>query len=207
MSKSSVGSNGGAAPGATGGQSSGETGLDELYRNHFDSLVANIRKSFGAGPPDPEDVVQSAFAKFASLKNPEHIRDPRSFIYIAARNLVLDHKRSAKVADAYIAEQIALDVELKLEGITPERVVVAKDRFATLVEAMRALPRKQQVILTMSRLEGKSYREISAETGWSAGDISRNMTLAITSLVIALKRKQAIAQKDKTKSNRKGSDD
>lgn len=169
--------------------------LDALYRDYFASLVANIRKSFGAGPPEPEDVVQSAFAKYASLKNPEEIRDPRSFIFIAARNLVLDHKRSSKVADAYIAEQIAFDRDLVLEEITPERVVVAKERFDTLIEAMRRLPHKQQVILSMSRLEGKSYREIGEETGWSAGDISRNMNAAIAALVIALKRSQRAKKK------------
>jgi RNA polymerase sigma factor (sigma-70 family) len=205
--KSSLGTDGNTPTDGVDGAPSGDAALDELYRTHFNSLVANIRKSFGAGPPDPEDVVQSAFAKFATLENPQNIQDPRSFIYIAARNLVLDHKRSAKVADAYIAEQIALDVELKLEGITPERVVVAKDRFAILVEAMNTLPRKQQIILAMSRLEGKSYREISAETGWSAGDISRNMTLAITTLVVALNRKQRIARNEMSRSNTKNTED
>ena len=162
--------------------------LDALYRDHFAELCVNIRKSFGAGPPEPEDAVQTAFEKFAKLKNPGAVRDARAFLYIAARNVVLDHKRSAKVADAYIAEQIALDHELKLEGITPERVVVSKERFDILVEAMRALPQKQQVILAMSRFEGKSYAQIREETGWSAGDISRNMNAGISALVIALKR-------------------
>ena len=137
-------------------------------------------------------MVQSAFAKFAALDNPDSIKDPRAFLFIAARNLVLDHKRSRKVADAYIAEQIAFDRELVLEEITPERVVIAKERFATLIEAMRALPLKQQVILTMSRLEGKSYREIGKETGWSVGDISRNMNAGIAALVIALKRAERV---------------
>jgi len=173
-----------------------DTRLDVLYRDHFTELCANIRKSFGAGPPEPEDAVQSAFAKFASLENPEKIRDARAYLYIAARNVVLDHKRTAKVANAYIAEQIALDHELKLEGITLERVVVSRQRFNTLVAAMRTLPRKQQVILAMSRLEGKSYSEIRKETGWSAGDISRNMTAGISALVIALKRAQMIKENE-----------
>ncbi|WP_165793476.1 RNA polymerase sigma factor [Hyphococcus luteus] len=167
--------------------------LDDLYRAHFAALVANIRKSFGSGPPEPEDVVQSAFAKYAALENPQDIKDPRSFIFIAARNLVLDAKRSGKVADAYIAEQIALDAELRLEEITPERVVVAKERFETLIATMQELPHKQQVILAMSRVEGKSYREISEETGWSAGDISRNMNAGIAALVVALKRQKRLA--------------
>lgn len=166
--------------------------LDDLYRAHFSELCANIRKSFGAGPPEPEDAVQTAFEKFAKLENPEAVRDARAFLYVAARNVILDHKRTAKVANAYIAEQIALDHELKLEGITPERVVDSKQRFETLVAAMRALPEKQQLILAMSRLEGKSYREIREETGWSAGDISRNMNAGISALVIALKRAERI---------------
>lgn len=166
--------------------------LDGLYRAHFSALCANIRKSFGTGPPEPEDAVQTAFEKFAKLENPDSVKDARAFLYVAARNVVLDHKRSAKVANAYIAEQIALDYELKLEGITPERVVESKQRFETLVAAMRSLPEKQQLILAMSRLEGKSYREIHEQTGWSTGDISRNMKAGISTLVIALKRAERI---------------
>lgn len=171
----------------------GRNQLDALYRQHFDELCLSIRQSFGSGPPDPEDVVQSAFAKFASIKNKDKIRDARSFLFIMARNIVLDFKRSRKTSDAYIEEQIALDRDLKLEGITPERVVLSKQRFETLVEAMRALPRKQQKILYMSRLEGKSYREISKETGWSAADISRNMNAGIQALVASLERQKTNA--------------
>lgn len=166
--------------------------LDDLYRAHFSELCANIRKSFGSGPPEPEDAVQTAFEKFANLENPDEVRDARAFLYVAARNVILDHKRTAKVANAYIAEQIALDHALVLEQITPERVVESKERFDVLIEAMRSLPAKQQVILTMSRIEGKSYREIGRETGWSLGDINRNMTAGISALVVTLKRAERI---------------
>lgn len=166
--------------------------IEHLYIRYFEDLVANVRKSFGSGPPEPEDVVQSAFEKFAKLEDRTTVRNPRSFLYIAARNIVLDHKRSSKVADAYIAEQLALDSEFLVERITPERVVEARARFDALVKAMTALPQKQQVILTMSRLEGKSYREIHEETGWSMGDISRQMNLAISSLVRTLRQRQVM---------------
>ncbi|MEL7548140.1 MAG: sigma-70 family RNA polymerase sigma factor [Pseudomonadota bacterium] len=165
--------------------------LDALYRQHFDELCLSIRRSFGTGPPDPEDAVQTAFARFAGLKNQDKVRNARSFLYIMARNIVLDFRRSRKVSDAYIDEQIALDRDSKLEGITPERVVIHKQRFETLIEAMRTLPHKQQKILYMSRIEGKSYREIGQETGWSAGDISRNMNAGISALAAALERRKA----------------
>ena len=178
---------------ADGDERALDVDMDDLYRTHFKSLVAGIRASFGSGPPDPEDVVQSAFMKFARLEDKASISNPRNFIYIAAQNLVLDHKRAAKTANAYSAEQLAFDSELALERITPERVVEAKERFDILVAAMRSLPKKQQVLLAMSRLEGKTYREIASATGYSLADVGRNINQAITSLVIALKRRERIA--------------
>ena len=165
---------------ATGG---GSVLIEDLYRDHFKDLCKNIHKSFGGGPPEPEEVVQAAFAKFAGLDNPERIAEPRSFLFITARNLLFDYWRRDSKANAYIAEQIALDADLKLEGITPERVVLAKDYFERLVAAIKSLPRKQQIVLGMNRLEGKSYRQIREETGWSSGDISRNMSAGMDKLM------------------------
>ncbi len=192
---------------ADGDESALDVDMDDLYRTHFKSLVAGIRASFGSGPPDPEDVVQSAFMKFARLEDKASISNPRNFIYIAAQNLVLDHKRAAKTANAYIAEQLAFDSELALERITPERVVEAKERFDILVAAMRSLPKKQQVLLAMSRLEGKTYREIASETGYSLADVGRNINQAITSLVIALKRReQIVSSSHESETDKSGGD-
>lgn len=162
--------------------------LDALYRAHFTELVAKVRAAFGSGPPEPEDAVQTAFMKFARLQDRSAVANPRNFLFISAQNIIFDHRRMTRTANAYIAEQLALDTELALEQITPERVVVAKERFSILAEAMRQLPQKQQVLLAMSRLEGKTYREIAAETGYSLADVGRNINQAITTLVIALKR-------------------
>ncbi|PHR61101.1 MAG: hypothetical protein COA43_05545 [Robiginitomaculum sp.] len=164
--------------------------LNGLYRDHYLGLCKAINHTFGSGPPEPEDLVQAAFEKFARLKNPLEIKDPRSFIFISARNLALDFKRRSKTNDAYIAEQIALDTEFKLEGITPERVLLAKDQFSLIADAIKTLPKKQQVILSMSKLEGKSFKQIREETGWSAGDISRNLQMGMDVLVSAMQKQR-----------------
>lgn len=157
--------------------------IESLYQNHFTDLCKNIHKSFGAGPPEPQDVVHAAFAKFAGLEDPTKIEEPRSFLFITARNIVLDHKRRTKTSNAYIAEQMALDHELKLEGITPERVVLAKDYFERLIAAIETLPRKQKIVLSMNRLEGKTYQQIQDETGWSAGSVGRAMSAGMDALL------------------------
>lgn len=175
-----------AAPRA--GASAAELRLDELYRSSFSRIVDNVRRAFGPGPPEPEDVVQAAFVKFAAHKNQASIKDPNSFIFIAARNIIFDHKRRNKVFDRYLSEQMAFDSEFRLEEITPERVLESKERFSEMVTAIKRLPEKQQVILAMSRIEGKTYAEISSLTGWSQADICRQLKAGMKRLAKDMRR-------------------
>ena len=160
--------------------------LDDLYRRHAADIRATLLKTFGAGPPEPDDVVHEAFAKYASLDDPARVNNPRAFLYTTARNIVLDHKRRQKRVEAYVAQALHEAAALKLEGITSERVIIEKERFKIMVGAMKKLPRKQRVVLTMNRLHGKSYAEISRLTGWSAGDISRQMNAGLEAISEAL---------------------
>lgn len=38
-----------------------------LYEADWEELVRYVRRTFGRGPPGPEDVVQAAFADFGAL--------------------------------------------------------------------------------------------------------------------------------------------
>src|SRR5688572_3251372 len=78
--------------------------LSDLYRVHWKGLCGYVRAQFGPGPPEPEDVAQTAFIRFAAA-DPAHIENPRAFLYATARNLVIDHHRHAQRASAH--EQVA----------------------------------------------------------------------------------------------------
>lgn len=173
----------------------GDASLDDIYRAYFRPLSAAIAKAFGQGPPEPEEVVQTAFLKFIGLKDRGKVLSARAFLYTAARNIIIDDRRRARRADAYVAAQLAYDSQFALEEITPERVLGEKERFDVMAAAMRKLPRKQQVVLTMNRLQGKSYEQIVRETGWSLGDISRNLNAGKQALMEALEAAESIGPK------------
>lgn len=170
---------------------SGDAGLDEIYRAYFQPLSAAIARTFGQGPPDPEEIVQAAFLKFMRMEDRSRVENARAFLFASARNIMLDHKRRSRRAEAYVAEQLAFDPAFQLEEISPERVLESKDRLEVLTEAMKALPYKQQVVLTLSRLHGKTYAEIIEVTGWSLGDISRNLNAGKAALMDALARSES----------------
>ena len=172
-----------------------DAALSEIYRTLFKPLCASVAKTFGQGPPEPEEVVQNAFAKFLTAKDRHSIREPRAWLFMTARNIILDHKRHKKHVDAYVAEQLSYDPDYKLEEITPLRVLEQKERFEVMVAAMKRLPHKQQVMITMNRVQGKTYKEIARETGWSLGHISAQVNEAKAILLEAI---EAAEQPTKT---------
>jgi len=171
-------------------QENSQVNLDDLHRQHWSSLCKFLNRTFGAGPPDPEDIAQAAFEKIAVVKNTTIIKNPRAFLYTIARNFVLEHKRRSRTHEQYIEKTLA-DHDEKLEQITPERILIERQRLKIMEQAIAKMHYKQRRILKMSRFAGKSYREIATETGWSLSDIARQINDAMAILEEALERGSA----------------
>ena len=158
--------------------------LEALYRKYGLELCKYLARTFGAGPPEPEDVAHEAFTRYAALDAPERVRNPRAFLYRTARNIVLDSQRRAQTAFGHARDAQNSD-GASPDGITPERVLLGKDALARVSAAFAALPKKQQVVLSLRRLDGATYEEIAARTGWSHGDIARQLAAGMSALAEA----------------------
>lgn len=133
--------------------------VDRLYREYKDRLRRYVAATFGSGPPDPEDVVQVAFEKFAGREDRESIESPEAFLTTSARNYVLDQRRRLKVRAAYADGEILLGSER--DDFDAERVLSAKERWGILERAIQKLDPRRQEILIMNRIHGVSYAEIA----------------------------------------------
>jgi iron complex outermembrane receptor protein len=67
--------------------------LAALYLRYRRDIVEFVRRKFGPGPPEPEDVAQAVFLQLASHGDASLIQNPRSFLLKSAQNVVLDHHR------------------------------------------------------------------------------------------------------------------
>ncbi|MEM9621011.1 MAG: sigma-70 family RNA polymerase sigma factor [Pseudomonadota bacterium] len=162
-------------------KSSRERFLTELFNNFHDELVLRLQRVYGQGPPDPEDIAQSAFAQMAAMGSHEHIKNPKAFLFKVALN---NGRRSAghvAATRAFLDEVLELEGE-RTEKISPEHLYESRERLKLLNDAMERLTEKQQEILVRSRLLGETYHEIAAQTGWSIATISRQLTSALTEL-------------------------
>lgn len=159
--------------------------IEYLYRAHWQDLCHWLRRRYGAGPPEPEDIAQTAFLKMADVKNLAGIENPRAYLFSIAANTALTGIKWFDRTRRFIEGELA-ESGYPLEEISPERAYSSRERFAVVEDQLEALPEKQREIVIRSRLGGQTYEQISAETGWSMADISRQLTAALTAMRRAL---------------------
>lgn len=156
--------------------------LQRLYRLHGASLVAALRKRFGEGPPDPEDAAHAAIIKYIELNADTEVASPRAFLFAMARNLMVDELRRMDVRHRHVEHEECNPLVARVEEITPENVLLNRERRTRLNEAVRALPERQRRLIVMSRIDGLSYKQIAERTGLSQAGISREITRALAAL-------------------------
>jgi len=155
--------------------------LTELFTNFRPELVARLRRVHGDGPPDPEDVVQSAFTQMAAMKSHHHIEDPKAFLFKVALNVGRRSVGHVAATRQFLDHVLERECE-SVDNATPERLCTSRDRLSRLNQAMEGLTPKQREILIRSRVMGHTYQEIADSTGWSIATISRQLTRALAHL-------------------------
>jgi RNA polymerase sigma factor (sigma-70 family) len=160
--------------------------LKHLYERYWNDLCRHIRATFGAGPPDPQDVAQSAFARYLSIDDQQAVENPRAFLYTTARNIALDITRHHKHANRHSLRVAEGDASHTIDEFSPERIALAQERAAALSKAIERLPKRQRQALLLHRLHDLSYSEIAERIGSSKSDVRRQIVRALETIEAAL---------------------
>ena len=161
----------------------GDNGLDALYARHWAALCSYIKKHFGPGPPEPEDVAQDAFMKFAAIVDRNAIENPRAYLFRTAHNVLVDEHRRLALRRTKGGHAEASSVS---EDRTPERVLVGRERLEILSRSVRAMPAARRRSFLFNRMQGLSCAQIARMTGYSESAIKKHIDLALKDLEAAL---------------------
>lgn len=161
--------------------------LDALYRSYWPDLCGQLHRAFGAGPPEPEDAAQSAFMRFAALEDRDQILNPRGFIWRSAVNFMIDAKRRDRHRIDYARRYGAATAIVDRDAISPEDEVIELERLSLLGKTIEQMAEKPRTVLTLHCFKGYTYQQISDETGWSYGDVYRQMVTALELLSASMK--------------------
>ncbi len=139
--------------------------IETHYRAHAVALTRYLRARFGAGPPEPEEAVQAAFAGFAGLADPESVRNPGAYLRRMAVNYIFEwHRRGTRTVRVHRDVQV---LEAGNADLSPEDILSSKEELGRLNDIIAQLKPKQRIALLLHRVDGLSFVEIAREMGIS----------------------------------------
>ncbi|MEM9054458.1 MAG: RNA polymerase sigma factor [Pseudomonadota bacterium] len=160
--------------------------MEALYRTHAKDLSSSLRKAFGDGPPDPDDIAQQAFQKLIERERLSDIRNLKGFLWRTARNLVLNAKRSRSTRAKYDFEIEQLYFPSRGGNSSPEAVLSAKEELRAINAALRAMPEKRRRAFILHRVEGLSVSEVARRLRISRSPADRHIMRAAEDIQVCL---------------------
>jgi RNA polymerase sigma factor (sigma-70 family) len=154
--------------------------LSDLYGRYRKELVAFVRRRFGAGPPDPEDIAQQAFTNFAAMGPAESVANPRAFLFRTAHNIAVNDRKRRGVGRRFLeANPDPREIRDERYDLDPEVVLLSREQYSLIESVIRAMPWKRRQSLLLSRLEGLSYAEIGRRLGQSESAVRKQVAAAV----------------------------
>lgn len=156
-----------------------------LARNvmpHEAALRAWLKRD--ADPSDVDDIVQDAYARLVTISDVSAIQNVKAYFFQTARSVAIDRLRRKSVIrlDA-VADMDAL--RIPWDAASPEDVAVSRNELRLLARMIASLPEKTRRIFMLSRVSGRSQKEISHETGIPESTVEKHIAKAFGLLMAA----------------------
>lgn len=175
-------------------------GRDQRIAETIGQEQARLRNFIRRRVPDPEDVediLQDVFTELVeAYRMMTPIREVTAWLFRVARNRIIDSfrkKKPERLQDQLVGEN-AEDEILALEDLlpSPEQGPEAS-YFRTLLleeleEALDELPREQREVFLAHEIEGRSFKEMAAESGVSVNTLLSRKHYAVMFLRERLRR-------------------
>ena len=133
------------------------------------SRLGNFIRSRIGNPEEAEDILQDVFYEFVEeYRLPESIEQASAWLFKVARNRIIDRfrkKKEVSLSETGDEEEYRLDLVLPSPDAGPEADYVRAMLLDALREALDDLPEPQREVFVEHELEGRSFKEMAAQSG------------------------------------------
>jgi RNA polymerase sigma factor (sigma-70 family) len=143
-----------------------------------------------ADPSDAEDILQEVFYELVeTYRLMKPIEQVGAWLFRVARNRITDlfrkRKPEASTNDPVVAEEgesLTLEDLLPSRDAGPEAAYARTVLLAELEDALEELPEEQREVFLAHEIEGRSFKELAAETGLSVNTLLSRKHYAVIHL-------------------------
>lgn len=127
---------------------------------------------------EADDLVQEVFVRLAAREPAASMEHAEAYIFQMAANLLRDRARRRATRTAADRDLTAGDAN-SFEEISPERVLLGKQRLALLERVLGELPERTRVVFLLHRFEELKYAEIARRLEISVSSVEKHMMEAM----------------------------
>jgi len=155
--------------------------LKSLVQDNHQSLIRYLRRRLGDSD-DVADLAQDLYCQIARQPDVAAIKQPRAYLFQAARNLIFNRNQNRRYrnADAHFSIDDTAEADVVCAAPSPERVTQSRQELAIVEAALKELSPKCRTVFLMVRFEGRSYKEAAAHMELTVKSIEYYMHQAIT---------------------------
>lgn len=127
---------------------------------------------------EADDLVQEVFVRLAAREPGARMEHAEAYVFQMAANLLRDRARRHATRAAADRALEAGDAN-SFEEISPERVLLGKQRLALLERVLGDLPERTRVVFLLHRFEELKYAEIARRLEISVSSVEKHMMEAM----------------------------
>ena len=170
--------------------------VSSLYQEYYAPLVATLRKMYGDGPPDPEDVANEAFERIVARGDDGSINNLKAFVWRIARNVVLKTRRDSASRSRRNFEVEKIFFPEKSYESTPERIIEAREQLRAINLLLRTMPEKRRHAFILHRIEGLSITGTAQTLGMSRPGAAKHIARAAAQINELFASDEGLGQQD-----------
>jgi len=145
-------------------------------------------------PADAEDILQDVFSEFVdAYRLPASIEQASAWLFRVARNRIIDRFRKKReqsasgrsqdrVDDEADGEAYRLDLALPATDAGPEAEYARSVLLSALQQALEGLPDNQRQVFVDHELEGRSFKDMAAQSGVAVNTLLARKRYAVLHL-------------------------
>jgi RNA polymerase sigma factor (sigma-70 family) len=152
-------------------ESPGRETIEELFAALESPLLGYALRLTGE-PGLAEDAVQEAFMKLHVQF--DSVREPRRWLYRAVHNFALNQRRkTAKIVplNAPMRDDDPVPDDAADPGLLPDEQIVRLEGIGLVRISLESLDQRSRELIRLKFTEELSYKDISARTGLSVGNV------------------------------------
>ncbi|RMB12213.1 RNA polymerase sigma factor [Eilatimonas milleporae] len=149
-----------------------------FYEQVAEELVKGLKKRFGNGPPEPQDLAHEAFRRVFEYPGFSDVDNKRAFLWRTALNLAAIERRKMDVRTR--KEPDVLDTFFSDKGDipTPESILCMREQLGAIRVLVEAMPTRRRLVLLMRRVEGLTQKDIARRLGISRSSVIKHLARA-----------------------------